>query len=187
MSHSIIPHCIVAAMDTREFFRELLRRKGLSTNSLAVALKESGKTASNIQPSLNRWLNDPARIPEVETMLPVADFFGVSLDAFYRPKAARQELARLNGLDHTVEVVTEVTQTPPAQSHDRFDALPEEQRSVLAEVTALLADAFLRSNRPPSSRKRGSWKLEQGAVMKQIPGKRRSSGTKKKGGGRSSG
>lgn len=148
MPYRIIPLCIVAAMDPRDFFLELLKRRGLTPNGLAQVLQDTGKTETNLQSHFAKWLSNPAKEPKVQTMLPVAEYFGVNLGAFYRPKEARAELNRLNGLDHTAEVVTRVTRTPKLFDQALFDDLPQQQQQDIAKITADIVAAFARYNEP---------------------------------------
>lgn len=148
MPYRIIRERIVPSMDPRDFYRELLRRKRLTTTGLARALQDSGKADTNLQSNLNKWENDPTKEPEVKTMLPVAEYFGVNLGAFYRSKEARAELNRLNGLDQTAEVVTRVTRAPRLFDQALFDDLPEQQQQDIAKITADIVAAFARYNEP---------------------------------------
>lgn len=165
MPHRIIPIGIFAPMNPREFFRELLRRRNLTTTGLARALQAAGKTETNLQPNLNKWLNDPAMEPEVKTMLPVADFFAVNLGAFYRPKEAQAEMRRLDGLGQMAEPsgdVISIKQLPHPFSQALFDDLPEQQRQDVAKIAADVVDAFTRYNG------RGKWDLPTNGRPKPV-------------------
>lgn len=169
MTHRIIRTSIVPAMDTRDFFWKLLARERYrSVNALARDLKESGKAKSNIQSALSRWLNTPTITPETATMRPIADRFGVSIDAFYVPAVARSEWARLtggaNGQTDGTSGVMNLTPAPCVMSHPfdqgRFESLRPHQQREVAELAAYLVGVFERFNaredetQPPSKRAR---------------------------------
>lgn len=82
-------------METRELLRTLLERRKLTVTALARLLQTSGRTPSNIQPNLSRWLRDSGMSPAASTMQPVADYFGVPMQAFYDRRAAMREIAKL--------------------------------------------------------------------------------------------
>lgn len=168
MPRRIIRAGIFSDMDPRDFLRELLRRKGVRPARIARELKDAGRVGVNLQPSWSKWLNNPTMIPDVETMRPLAEYFDVSLDAFYRPKAAEAEMRRLDGIVHTAEVVTHVTQIPEPFDQALFDALPAQQRRDVAKMAALLVDAFTRYNdEPPTTGEKGKWAKGRGKGERQ--------------------
>lgn len=61
---------------------------------------------------------------------------------------------RQNGQAATDEDVTKVTSLPEPFDHDRFADLPQEQQRDIAQVAALMVDAFSRFNTPPEERAR---------------------------------
>lgn len=83
-------------MNPRALLKFLMERDGMNPTALARVLRESGRTSVNIQPNLSKWQNDPTVVPLMRTMAPVADFFGVLVDAFYDPTVAESEFRRIN-------------------------------------------------------------------------------------------
>lgn len=75
-------------MDPREFLRLLLEDTGLNANSLAAATRNRTK-----QPQIHRYLTGEAKEPKRSTWLPVAQFFGAPVDAFFDPALADQAWA----------------------------------------------------------------------------------------------
>ena len=86
-------------MDGRTFFSSLLTLKGLNPHSLAQRLKTPAA-----QSTFQRFLEGKTKEARRSTFEPVAKFFHVSLDGFYNPQVAAQELARLGGANFDVNV-----------------------------------------------------------------------------------
>lgn len=80
-------------MDPREFLRLLMDRSGDNPNSLAAAMRNATK-----QPQIHKFLTGIAKEPRRPTLQPIADHYGVSIDAFYDETKAQQEWDRINGL-----------------------------------------------------------------------------------------
>ena len=78
-------------MNGRTFFQALLDSKQLNPHALAQKLK-----IPTLQSTLQRFLDGKTKEARRSTFEPVAKFFRVSLDGFYNPEIATQELARLN-------------------------------------------------------------------------------------------
>lgn len=105
----------------------LLKAKRLNTSALARKLRQSNAVQVNLQPNLNRWSRGEAQTPEVKTLKPVADFFKVRIEAFYDPKVAASEAARLGltGDIHDAEQVDIFTFSPQTEpSPESRDAAP---------------------------------------------------------------
>lgn len=77
-------------MDGRKFFQVLLDSKSLNPHALAQKLKKP-----SLQSSLQRYLEGKTSEPRRSTFEPIAQFLGVSVDSFFSPGIADQELARL--------------------------------------------------------------------------------------------
>jgi SOS-response transcriptional repressor LexA len=77
-------------MDGRKFFQVLLDSKSLNPHALAQKLKKP-----SLQSSLQRYLEGKTSEPRRSTFEPIAQFLGVSVDGFFSPGIADQELARL--------------------------------------------------------------------------------------------
>ena len=72
------------------FFQTLLDSKELNPHSLARKLKNPA-----LQSTLQRVLEGKTREPRRSTFEPVAEYFRVSVDGFFSPEIAMQELKRL--------------------------------------------------------------------------------------------
>lgn len=126
-------------MNPRAFFLDLLARENLTPSGLAIKLKDSGKTASNIQPQLSRWLNNPTLEPSMRTMKPVANYFRVLVDAFYDPAIARTESQRLkSGAPLPVPAQSGAQAWPFSVSIDRFSALAPDLRDDIGAIVETL-------------------------------------------------
>lgn len=78
-------------MDPKDLLNELMTRKGVNPNSLAEALK-----LKTLQSQLFRFLSGETKEPRRATLKPVADFFGVNIEAFYNPSLADEVMDRIN-------------------------------------------------------------------------------------------
>ncbi len=96
----------------------------------------------------------------------------VSFDRHRGPARQSRQIA-------TVERVTEITLLPAPFDHDRFGQLPEEQRQDIAQVAALMVDAFSRYNPPPEKGGR-SWGKGSRSVEAQELQPRKRPATKKR-------
>jgi len=79
-------------MDGPTLFQKLLDRSGLNAHSLSKKLENS-----SLQSGYQRFLERRIKEPKRNTLQPAADFFGVSVEAFYSPELADVEWARLSG------------------------------------------------------------------------------------------
>lgn len=79
-------------MDPRELLQELMRRHGDNPNSLARKL--GGKPG---QPRIHKFLSGTTTEPRRTTMAPIADHYGIPLDALYDPVAAEVTMQELQG------------------------------------------------------------------------------------------
>ncbi len=75
--------CIFGDMDPRELLRRLMEARGLNPHSLAAATRNRTK-----QPQIYRFLHGTAKEPRRSTLEPVAEVFGVPVEAFYDPAEA---------------------------------------------------------------------------------------------------
>lgn len=79
--HYTISHSL--GMEPRQLLQLLMDGAGLNPNALARATR--GRTK---QPQIHRFLTGEAREPKRSTLAPVAEHFGVPVDAFYDEKVA---------------------------------------------------------------------------------------------------
>lgn len=77
-------------MGPKELLLELMRRSGDNPNSLAAKLNQKTK-----QPQIYKFLEGVAKEPRRSTLQPVADFYGISIEAFYDPVLAHSMLKEL--------------------------------------------------------------------------------------------
>lgn len=87
--HYLLLHSL--DMDGRTFFQTLLDSKKLNPTSLAIKIERP-----TLQSTLQRYLEGKTKEVRRSTFEPVAEFFKVSIDAFYSPATAEQELHRLH-------------------------------------------------------------------------------------------
>lgn len=103
-------------MNPRALLKFLMDRDGMNPTALARVLKESGRTSVNLQPNLSKWQNDPTVVPLMRTMAPVADFFGVLVDAFYDPAVADSEYKRITKETSDAATASRLILAPTASS-----------------------------------------------------------------------
>lgn len=91
-------------MEPRKLLKELMRRSGDNSNSLAVKLR--GQTT---QPQIYKIVEGKVREPRRSTLQPIADHYGVPVDAFYIEELAQAEFDKLSGqpFPQTAKVVNE--------------------------------------------------------------------------------
>lgn len=87
-------------MEPRAFLRALMARDGDNTHSLSVRLK--GRIT---QPQVYKYLSGTAKEPRRSTLQPLAEHYGVAIEAFYDQAMATAEAARLGLIEtgHKVE------------------------------------------------------------------------------------
>ncbi|CAN5299054.1 hypothetical protein BH10PSE16_BH10PSE16_01190 [soil metagenome] len=78
-------------MDGRTFFQFLLDSRKLNPTSLSLKIEKP-----TLQSTLQRYLEGKTKEARRSTFEPVAEFFNVSIDAFYNPVTAEEELKRLH-------------------------------------------------------------------------------------------
>lgn len=83
--------------DPRRLLRDLMDARELNPTSLARALVQTGRTDTNLQSHLSRWLRNPAADLAPTTARPVAEFFRINPGALFDARAAAAEHARLFG------------------------------------------------------------------------------------------
>lgn len=77
-------------MEPKELLRALMERSGDNPNSLAAKLNQKTK-----QPQIYKFLEGIAKEPRRSTLQPVADHYGISVEAFYDPALATLVFAGL--------------------------------------------------------------------------------------------
>lgn len=78
-------------MKTHDLLRELLHRSGLKASALAEKLKDQGVQ----QAQLSRFINGKTQEPKRSTLAPVADYFGISVEALFNEKLASMLLEEM--------------------------------------------------------------------------------------------
>lgn len=78
-------------MKTTELLQELMHKSGLTGLALAKALVEEGVT----QATISRFLTGKTKEPKRSSLAPVADYFGISVEAFFDEALAEQVLAKV--------------------------------------------------------------------------------------------
>lgn len=116
MPYRIIRLCIVDGMEPRELLRKLMERDGLNPNSLAK--KTNGRTK---QPQIFRFLSGEAKEPKRSTLEPVAEVFGIEVDALFDRRVAAQVFKRLfPESGKAVEAEKQAPQNPEPATVDRL-------------------------------------------------------------------
>lgn len=77
-------------MEGHELLRLLLEKRGMNPNSLANALRNR-----SIQSQVQRYLDKKTKNPRLDTLQPIAKFFGIGVEAFYQPAIAKGIAERL--------------------------------------------------------------------------------------------
>jgi transcriptional regulator with XRE-family HTH domain len=76
-------------MDPRDLLRRLMAAQNLNPNSLSARVNNRTK-----QSQIHRFLNGDAKEPRRSTLQPIADFFGITIEAFFDERAADVVAAR---------------------------------------------------------------------------------------------
>ena len=137
------------SVDPRKLLLRLMSQAKLNPNSLSV--KTRGRTK---QPTIYRFVTGDSKEPKRSTLLPVAEVFGVPVEAFFDPKLA-DEVARERGLledpaEGSSDVMLSIVD--PAEGTGAVLQQAEEQiRAILQDeaVRQLLADL---ADLPPARR-----------------------------------
>ena len=83
-------------MDPRDFLRLLIERLGTNPTRLAREMQARGRTDSNVQPNLSKWLRNPAHdLDPKRTAAPLAAHLGFDMQALYSGAVAEAEAQRL--------------------------------------------------------------------------------------------
>lgn len=77
-------------MKTRELLQELLNASGDNPNSLSTKLNGATK-----QPQIHKFLRGMVADPRRNTLKPIADFYGINVEAFFSEELAEQLLQQL--------------------------------------------------------------------------------------------
>lgn len=120
-------------MDPRKLMQDLMDAQGLNTNSLAAATKNKTR-----QPQIYRFLDGTSKEPKRSTLVPVACFFGVPVEAFFDPKVAddvyREKLGGRLGAQPGSGPGPEQTLVLIAKMAERMSPSRQEQLLAAAEV-----------------------------------------------------
>lgn len=142
-------------MDPRELLQELMRRHGDNPNSLARKL--GGKPG---QPRIHKFLAGTISEPRRSTMAPIADHYGIPLDALYDPSVAEITMRSLqeSGGKAVARSAVTVREDQPASRWaiklgQLFDLLAEGQDATVAFRAASQAviDALRPRPKEPAS------------------------------------
>lgn len=125
-------------MEPRYLLQWLMDRDGLNSSSLAREIKKAGVSEKpTTQPQIHKFLGGKAVEPKRATLQPVADYFKVTIDAFYDGETADRVMEQLKS--------GRVADTTESSS---------QQRTVetLGETLASLADHLRRMDMDTRSR-----------------------------------
>lgn len=86
LTHYSLPHSL--GMDPRNLLRRLMERDESNPTQLAATLKRLGKSPTNLQSHLSRWLGNPNHSLAASTAQPLADYYGIDIGAFFDGKIA---------------------------------------------------------------------------------------------------
>jgi hypothetical protein len=100
-------------MDPRHLLQTLMDDAGLNPNSLSAATR--GRTK---QPQIFRFVNGLSKEPKRSTLEPLADYFGVPVDAFFDPLEA-QKVADMRGFTDTPAITGGVASQARLMSFER--------------------------------------------------------------------
>lgn len=98
-------------MDPKELLLALMKRDGDNPNSLAGKLKQKTK-----QPQIHKFVKGTAKEPKRSTLEPVADHYGISVEAFYDANLAGEIHENLIAGRPLMPAVTASIQSSQAQS-----------------------------------------------------------------------
>lgn|GEM_PF-4595194 len=131
-------------MSTRNLLRELLHRSGLKPAGLAQRLKDQGVT----QPQLSRFLGGTTKEPKRSTLAPVADYYGISVEAFFDEALAAALLRDIADGTFTVQRRKAGARAAPRVARGASAATNaaaiEEALQLLADQIDLVSDATQR-------------------------------------------
>lgn len=113
-------------MDPRTLLTELMRRHGENPNSLARKL--GGKPS---QPRIHKYLDGGTKEPRRSTMEPIAEHYGIPLDALYDPVVAEMTMRELqeSGFKRP-------TKTKPASQDERQTSRSAARLGLLFDLLA---------------------------------------------------
>ena len=128
MPYRIIRPCIVGGVKPHQLIAGLMQKAGLGPSPLA---KKMGKP--KLQPQIHRFVNGQVANPERKTALPLAEYFGLPLEAIYDEKLATKIAA-----ERGIQVPPAAPEKPPPTRRRKDAAAP------VAEATNLLLIAKVR-------------------------------------------
>lgn len=111
-------------MDGPTLFQKLLDLKQTNASNLADKLKNR-----SLQSGWNRFLQRKTAEPSRNTLQPAADYFGISVEAFYSPEVAAREWGRITGPGEPTEKAAAPAPLPlqeQAEAKSRRKPMPEE-------------------------------------------------------------
>lgn len=157
-------------MKTQELLQELLHRSGHNAANLSTKLYEKGVRQS----LLSRFLSGNTKEPRRSTLSPIADYYGISVDAFFDEALAAKILEQISSGELVVQrhkpgrranpVTGKPAQRPlrnPMQLADAIDLLAERINEIEeADMRELIAARLRTLARAPDSAKARSGVLE---------------------------
>lgn len=136
MPHRIIQPRIVGWVKPYQLFASLMHETKMRTSALARAM---GKP--KLQPSLHRYLRGEVPMPERTTAAPLAQYFGLPVDAVYEEGVATT-IAKQRGLQLVDWPPKTARAEKPAVTDDRVKALVREINAMPAADRARALEAL---------------------------------------------
>lgn len=128
-------------MQTRLLLAALMERAGDNPNSLATKVR--GKTK---QPQIFKFLAGVSKEPRRSTLEPLADHYGIPVDAFYDKELAARLLDNLRAGRSVLGDDPESPWPFPGIDRSRFDKLTHDQKMEIQGVVRSQIEAFERPN-----------------------------------------
>lgn len=115
-------------MKTRDLLKELLHRSGMRPARLAEQLEDKGVSQSQ----LSRFLSGETKEPRRHKIEPVADYFGVSVDAFFDEAQAEELLRQIENGSFVVQRQKSGGRTAPTSAD--FAAIEQALRLLADQI-----------------------------------------------------
>lgn len=127
------------AMDGRTLLSALMARDGDNPSSLAKKMGKDGPS----QPQIHKFLTGKAKEPRRPTLMPLAEHYGISVEAFYDPDIAEQT-AKAHGLGIGLVRPSLVNGIAPRAASPKVPANSDE---VVRQLARLLGEVNLTARR----------------------------------------
>lgn len=122
-------------MDPRELLRALMKRDGDNPSTLSTKLNHKPQ-----QPQIFKFLQNVSKEPRRSTLKPVADHYGISVDAFYDPDLADRIMDNLQ----TNRPLMSGISAPKVQTENGVTDL--RRKTTLAQLLAGLSEHLIQMN-----------------------------------------